>query len=298
MQSITKMPSTLRSSLKIAASVLLAVPLLAMLSGCGRNAAPVKLSTSETELATKDVTKGVDVPVYPDDDPSTADGKVVYEKMNCAQCHGADGSKEVGERDMAVTMADGTEQTKKMKVVLSDKDFMRNLKPVDQYMFVAFGKLPDGTQLSEEKHPRALNHMSRREAWALVMHTRALAVQPLNDKEIDDVDIVFKANCAVCHGGKGYGDGPLAHNLEPKPANFQQFPRFYDRTDAVLWDHIANGIKWEGMPNFLNKEDRQKKPPVKFDQEYIWKLVNYVRHFQETTKPTLAVNGVQPAETK
>ena len=66
------------------------------------------------------------------------------------------------------------------------------------------------------------------------------------------------------------------------PANFQNFARFYDRSDFTLWDHIANGIKWEGMPNFLGKEDKAKN--IKFDQAYIWKLVDYVRHFHETTE--------------
>ena len=100
-----------------------------------------------------------------------------------------------------------------------------------------------------------------------------------------EVDAVFGSNCAVCHGKKGYGDGPLAHNLERIPANFQDFKRFYDRTDSTLWDHIANGIKWEGMPNFLGKEDKAKN--IKFDEAYIWQLVDYVRHFHETTEKTL-----------
>ncbi len=138
-------------------------------------------------------------------------------------------------------------------------------------------------------HPAVREKLSRREAWDLVFYVRSLGDLPLDDKTIADVDAVFGSNCAVCHGKKGYGDGPLSKNMEPVPANFQNKARFYDRSDAVLFDHIANGIKWEGMPNFLGKEDKAKD--IKFDQAYIWKLVQYVRHFQETTESTLAQNG-------
>ena len=98
---------------------------------------------------------------------------------------------------------------------------------------------------------------------------------------------VFGANCAVCHGSRGAGDGQLNKGLvlQPAPANFTQFDRFYDRTDEQIWDHIANGIKWEGMPNFLGKQDRGNK--VKFDADYIWKLVQYVRNFHEDPAPVL-----------
>lgn len=153
------------------------------------------------------------------------------------------------------------------------------------YKFLAFGD-------PKINHPAVLKERSNREVWNLVVYTRSLGTKPLTDKEMEAVAPVFGANCAICHGTKGDGDGPLARNLEPWPANFQTFRRFYDRDDDTLFDHIANGIKWEGMPNFLGKEDKRNK--VKFDHAYIHKLVQYVRAFHISNQPTLAANVVTP----
>ncbi len=253
------------NSRNVVLRLFLTMPLLAALTACGGN---VELKGSNDKLTSKEVTSSNEI-VYPDDDPSVPDGKVVWEKMaanqemNCASCHGV-----------------GGEGGAKASVNLTDKDFMRKQKPVDQFETIWLGK---------NNHPALHGVVSRRDAWNLVFYVRSLAVAPLTDKEVMDIGPVFGSNCAVCHGTKGYGDGPLAHNLEPQPANFQQFPRFYDRTDDVLWDHIANGIRWEGMPNFLDKQDKAKN--ITFDKEYIWKLVQYVRHFHESTESTVSSNA-------
>lgn len=227
-----------------------------VLSGCES-----QLSLKNDELARKDATKGERVVMFPDDDPSIPDGKDYFEKAdkgNCASCHGAGNSGGVD---------------------LTNKEEMRKKKPVEQYMFIAYGK--DGST-----HPAMHDKLTKKQMWDLVFYVRSLSTPLLADEEYMKVDAVFGSNCAVCHGKKGFGDGPLAHHLEPVPANFQQFSRFYDRDDDQLWDHIANGIKWEGMPNFLNKQDKSKT--VTFDQEYIWKLVQYVRAFHSSNVATIA----------
>ncbi len=220
------------------------------------------LQGKETSLIKENITAGKEDIIYPDATPSVPDGQIVWQKLNCASCHGIDGKGVNG----------------KSSINLSDKNYMNRQKPVDQYKFLVYGD-------SQGKHPAIDKLVSRREAWSLVFYVRSIARPPATPEQVMEVDAVFGSNCAVCHGKKGYGDGPLAHNLEPIPANFQDFKRFYDRTDSILWDHIANGIKWEGMPNFLGKEDKAKN--VQFTDAYIWKLVDYVRHFHETTEKTL-----------
>jgi mono/diheme cytochrome c family protein len=162
---------------------------------------------------------------------------------------------------------------------------------VEQYDFITFGK--EGSD-----HPAVRSKLRPPEIWNLVFYVRSLSTPPLTDGEIAEVSSVFGANCAVCHGTKGYGNGPLMKGnvLEPAPANFQSFPRFYDRTDELLWDHIANGIKWEGMPNFLGKQDKAKK--VTFDEPYIWKMVGYVRHFHESNLTEDATKALHAKEDK
>lgn len=259
--------------------VLSIIPFIVALSAC---TSQVNISSNNEKLVSEDVTKGIKTVLFPDDDPSVADGKVVYEKMKCAECHSATGAPVAG----------------KATVDLSNKEYARKQKPVDQYMFAAFGK--EGLT-----HPTASKDaLTKRETWDLVWYVRSLAdptyEMALSEKERGDIDAVFGGNCAVCHGKTGVGDGPLAKPipgqanipLEPLPANFQTFSRFYDRTDETLYDHIANGIKWEGMPNFLGKTDKAKN--FEFNEENIWKLVKYVRHFHVISEPTIAA---QPANT-
>jgi len=246
-------------------ALLLVLPITVFLSGCTQE---FSLKGADEKLAERSVTEEAMQVVFPDDNPSVPDGKAVYEKMNCAECHSATGQPVAG----------------KASLDLSSKTFMGKRKPLDQFIFLSYG---GGSAEGENiNHPALKGKVSRRDIWDLVFYTRSLAVPALSDDEVAQIDAVFGSNCAVCHGKRGHGDGPLAKNLEPVPANFHKFERFYDRDDDMLWDHIANGIKWEGMPNFLNKQDSAKN--VKFDEAYIRKLVQYIRHFHESNKPTLA----------
>ncbi len=249
------------------------IPVIVGLTAC--NDSKVTLPSADSRLVSTKVTLGDKEPIWPNDDPSVPDGKGVYAAQNCAACHGLDGKPVAG----------------KATVDLSSKDWGRKQKPVEQYDFITFGK--EGSD-----HPAMQSKLRPPEIWNLVFYVRSLSTPPLTDGEITEVSSVFGANCAVCHGTKGYGNGPLMKGnvLEPAPANFQSFPRFYDRTDEVLWDHIANGIKWEGMPNFLGKKDKAKK--VTFDEPYIWKMVGYVRHFHESNLTEDATKALHAKEDK
>lgn len=257
-------------------TLLLLVPVLALLAGCTQK---VSLEGAEQELAQRQVTESLSAIVYPDDRPSIGDGKGDWAKMNCAQCHGETGQPVAG----------------KATVNLSDPEYMAKQKPVDQYVFLTYGK-------KGSTHAKLKDLLSNRERWDLVFYTRSLGIAPLSVAEWQTIDPVWGANCAVCHGKKGFGDGTLAHNMEPLPANFHQYNRFYDRDDDVLVDHIANGIQvdgkptFAGMPNFKDKEDKAKK--VKFDDEYMRKLVQYVRQFHSQVEPTLKDKQVSAVSSK
>ncbi len=249
------------------------------LSACTNS--KVTLPAADDGLVGTKVTMGDREPIWPNDDPSIPDGKGVYEAQNCASCHGADGKPVAG---MAT-------------VDFSSQEWGRKQKPVEQYDFITFGKESDTTKSGHE-HVTVQLKLRPPQIWNMVFYLRSLSTPPLTDTEISDILPVFGGNCAVCHGTKGYGNGPLMKGniLEPAPANFQSFPRFYDRTDDVLWDHIANGIKWEGMPNFLGKKDKAKN--ITFDEPYIWRLVGFVRHFHESNKTEDATRALHAQEDK
>jgi len=263
----------------VALALLALIPFVIGLTACGSS--KVTLPTSDDGLVGTKVTLGDREPIWPNDDPSVPDGKGVYEAQSCAQCHGADGKAVAG----------------KATVDFSSKEWGRKQKPVDQYDFITFGKEGEAAA-GGFVHPTVRSKLRPGEIWKLVFYLRSLSTPPLTDAEISEVLPVFGGNCAVCHGTKGYGNGPLMKGnvLEPSPANFQSFPRFYDRTDEVLWDHIANGIKWEGMPNFLGKKDKAKN--ITFDEPYIWKLVGFVRHFHESNKTEDATRALHAQEDK
>ncbi len=251
--------------MKLFARILYVLPAAALLASCSQ---PMSVK-NEQMISPKETAVPVNFVVYPDDRPSIPDGSLVWKQQNCAQCHGDDGGKDAA-------------------VKLNDPRAMARLKPVETFKFLAFGD-------EKTHHPAVLKDRSNREVWNLVFYTRSLAVKALTDKDLEAILPVFGANCAVCHGTKGDGDGPLARNLEPMPANFQTFRRFYDRDDDTLFDHIANGIKWEGMPNFLGKVDTKKN--VKFDHAYIHKLVLYIRNFSVSNNPTIIATGTPTAGT-
>lgn len=240
--------------MKLAKKILPLIPLCLLLASCGQTEQTIQ--KGDPLISEKQTMAPKDFVVYPDDRPSIPDGKLVYEKQNCASCHGAGGEGGSGP-------------------ALTDNRAMSGKKPVDLYKELTYGK--DDFHHMQKK-------LSTKDTWNLVAYTRSLACPPLTQARIDEINAVFGSNCAVCHGTKGDGDGPLARNLEPSPANFQTFRRFYDRTDDTLFDHIANGIKWEGMPNFLGKEDKKKN--VKFDHAYIRELVQYVRNFHISNEAT------------
>src|ERR1700691_2017570 len=153
--------------------LLLILPMLACLGACSNE---IKLEGSDTKIASRSVTAGGKEIIYPDDAPSIPDGKVVWQAQNCALCHAAGGEGVNGSSS----------------INLADKSYMRKQKPVDQYEFLWFDK-------NGMDHPTLRGKISRNQAWDLVFYMRSLADPPLNDKELGDIDIVFKSNCAVCH---------------------------------------------------------------------------------------------------
>jgi mono/diheme cytochrome c family protein len=73
---------------------------------------------------------------------------------------------------------------------------------------------------------------------------------------------VYAANCASCHGPTGYGDGPAASGLNPRPANLAWLSRMpMSRWDPFMYWTVSEGGAPFGtaMPSFktsLSEADR------------------------------------------
>jgi len=261
----------------------LILPAIALLAGCGQTEQTLN-EQQANDLANPQLTaQPNNLVVYPDDRPSIPDGGAAF-KQQCASCHqgGTGGGAPVAKTSPeGLPAANAAPTGGKGASINFDQRWANQTKPIDIYKTIAFG---------ERNHPKFSDKLSTRDLWNLVVYTRSIGQPALTTKEISTIDPVFGSNCAVCHGTKGDGDGPLMRNLEPSPANFQKFDRFMNRTDDVLFDHIANGIRWEGMPNFLGKKDAKKG--VTFDQAYIKKLVQYVRKFSINQDPVMTAAAI------
>jgi putative copper resistance protein D len=74
------------------------------------------------------------------------------------------------------------------------------------------------------------------------------------------------SGCAICHGAGGYGDGPLADELRPKPADLTA-PHANTHTAGDLFWWLSHGVRSTSMPGFsqsLREEER-------------WDLINFLR---------------------
>lgn len=83
---------------------------------------------------------------------------------------------------------------------------------------------------------------------------------------VTEGQLLFEANCVVCHGEQGYGDGPAALTLNPPPVDFTA-GHTETHPDGDLFYWIRNGVEDTAMPAFGDK----------FSREETWHLVNYVR---------------------
>jgi mono/diheme cytochrome c family protein len=75
---------------------------------------------------------------------------------------------------------------------------------------------------------------------------------------------IFEANCAMCHGHQGKGDGPVGAAFTPKPADVTS-TAVQSLSDGDVFLLVTNGVR--AMPTFrklLTPEER-------------WSVVAYVR---------------------
>ena len=93
---------------------------------------------------------------------------------------------------------------------------------------------------------------------------------------VEQTKALFAANCSMCHGLTGQGDGPLAKNLSPEPTNFTDEERATNRSLMGLFDAVSNGINDTPMVAF-----------TQFNEQQRWSLAFYVGSlaFKDVQKP-------------
>ncbi len=77
---------------------------------------------------------------------------------------------------------------------------------------------------------------------------------------------LYRESCVVCHGFLGYGDGPAAEDLRPKPADLTA-RHANDHTAGDLYWWLSYGVRQTAMPGFADS----------YTEEERWDLVNFLR---------------------
>src|ERR1035437_26144 len=83
---------------------------------------------------------------------------------------------------------------------------------------------------------------------------------------------IYRTNCILCHGEGGKGNGTLAMNLNPRPADHTS-KKFQQQKDGEIFYKITTGRN--AMPNFsqlLSEND-------------IWNIINFIRSLEVKAKP-------------
>lgn len=83
--------------------------------------------------------------------------------------------------------------------------------------------------------------------------------------------IIFEAQCAVCHGTQGHGDGTAAAGLKPQPANLADSKMLDSLSDGYLFWRVSEGGAMapfnSGMPAWK----------ATLSEEQRWQVISYVR---------------------
>jgi mono/diheme cytochrome c family protein len=99
-----------------------------------------------------------------------------------------------------------------------------------------------------------------------VPFTARFASNPVPDTQ-DNVDSgrrTYQANCAICHGPRGLGDGPQAFVLNPKPFNLQLHVPLHPTGEVFYW--ISNGVPGTAMPTWGEKLSETER----------WQVIRYL----------------------
>jgi copper transport protein len=92
---------------------------------------------------------------------------------------------------------------------------------------------------------------------------------------------LYQANCAVCHGIVGKGDGPAAFTLVPRPVNLQLHVPQHAPGEIFYW--ISSGIPGTAMPAWQDVDPATGKPRLSDDER--WAIIRYLQALSRGETP-------------
>jgi high-affinity iron transporter len=98
-----------------------------------------------------------------------------------------------------------------------------------------------------------------------VLKASGLTIAPKTYPDLANGKLIFKTECAKCHGDKGFGDGPEGKDLEPQPRNFHDNERIRELSPFFAFNTIRLGVEGTGM----------RAHPTLTDEE-VWDAAFYI----------------------
>jgi copper transport protein len=92
---------------------------------------------------------------------------------------------------------------------------------------------------------------------------------------------LYQANCAVCHGILGRGDGPAAFTLVPRPVNLQLHVPQHAPGEVYYW--VSSGIPGTAMPAWQDVDPATGKP--RLSDEERWAIIRYLQALARGENP-------------
>lgn len=99
---------------------------------------------------------------------------------------------------------------------------------------------------------------------------KALDISTVKEPWVENAEVaqygyqVFKANCAMCHGDKGLGDGPAGAALNPKPRDLVAGQWKQGGDSISLFKTLSTGIPGTSMPGFAQIKTADRWALVQF----------------------------------
>ena len=102
--------------------------------------------------------------------------------------------------------------------------------------------------------PSKIIPLARSMQVALLDATK-LQVTPARWPNLKKAADLYAAQCAICHGDEGAGDGPAGQGLDPKPANFLDHKAMDAASPLGEFNTIRLGVPGTGMTPYPNLSD-------------------------------------------
>ncbi|GIW41951.1 MAG: hypothetical protein KatS3mg076_2528 [Candidatus Binatia bacterium] len=138
--------------------------------------------------------------------------------------------------------------------------------------------------LGTRRPPSALETFVARRLRLLAIPAAARRLSnpvPLDEGVLREARAHFADHCALCHANDGSGQTAIGRALYP-PAPDMRKEATQSLTDGELYYIIRNGIRFTGMPAWVEEEEEED------DDRETWKLVHFIRHLPDITEEEIA----------